>query len=82
MSSFILKFVAVDKLLHFLVSYGLTLTFSILTRNVFVSFVGVFLLGILKEVSDSRNPKNTFSVSDIVANTVGVVAGAIVALLI
>lgn len=81
MSSFILKYIAVDKLLHFVISYAMTLTLVVLTGALSLSVFLVFLVGLIKEALDAKQPGNLFSVGDVVANSLGIVSALLVALM-
>jgi hypothetical protein len=79
MSSFILKYVAADKLLHFLISYFLTITLALLSKEALLSSIVVLIIGLVKEIFDSKEAKNFFSILDLIANILGIaVAYAIV----
>jgi len=82
MSSFILKYIAVDKLLHFLVSYGVGLTLIILTKEKLLSLFVILIIGLGKEVLDSKQEKNFFSFEDMVANIAGIIAAGLIGLMI
>lgn len=82
MTSFILKYVATDKLLHFLISYGLTLSLIVASRQIVIPMLIVLAIGIIKEVLDSRSVGNFFSIGDLVADILGVIVAGLIGLLI
>lgn len=81
MSSFILKYVAVDKLLHFLISYSLSITGILLLKNKIIPLIIVFFIGLAKEVLDSKEVKNYFSIPDLIADVLGVAAAGMISYL-
>ncbi|WP_041468320.1 DUF2279 domain-containing protein [Chloroherpeton thalassium] len=73
-----------DKLLHFSYSFVFTVGLKTLGDNLLgfdqsaatISGAGLtFFLGFGKEVNDNRNPRNIFSVKDLVADVLGIAAG-------
>ena len=65
-----------DKIAHFSVSMNLVLIFSVFF-NLLPSAILALVLGSLKEVSDSFEDNNIFSKTDMLCNTLGVIAGVI-----
>ena len=72
-----------DKLIHF-VGYGLVSFCAVLffpdRRMRFLSVCGIFLLSIFAEVLQHFSSERTASLTDVLANFSGVLAGALVAL--
>lgn len=82
MSSFILKFVAVDKLLHFLISYSAVLTLYVLSHKLLLANAVTLAIGVTKEVLDSKQTGNYFSLGDLAADLIGMAAATAVLLLV
>jgi len=70
------KCIKIDKVYHFVISYSLLLTFS-LVLSLAVSVAVVFLIGVLKEIYDYRD-YGLFDIKDLVADAVGILAGVLI----
>lgn len=70
------KFIKIDKVYHFAVSYSLLLTFN-LVLSLAVSVAVVFLIGVLKEIYDYRD-YGLFDIQDLVADAIGILAGVLI----
>lgn len=70
------KFIKIDKVYHFVISYSLLLTFS-LVLSLAVSVAVVFLIGVLKEIYDYHD-YGLFDVKDLAADAAGISAGVLI----
>ena len=66
--------------LHYTLSAALTLAFALYV-NVLVAVCVVFAIGLLKELFDKHILKRKFGVGDFIADILGIISGAVVALI-
>lgn len=77
------SFRQVDKRAHMIGSYALTLSGSLLAQKSDLAYPELWgagfslLLGVAKEVKDSKTPGNYFSKADLIADGIGTTAGAL-----
>lgn len=64
--------IGIDKILHFLISAFLVTVAMSLISNILVSALIVLLIGIGKELYDKFINKTEFSVSDLIADVLGI----------
>ena len=75
-----------DKVLHFIFSFGIVTTLLYTLKNtkrkLEISIGITALIGVLKEVYDKYIKKGIFSIGDLMADAMGIMAGTIVTIIL
>ena len=72
--------IPLDKMLHFLMMFSINATLYAIYPNLWVLFIAPMVVGIGKEILDSRTPGNRFDFNDVIATVFGGIAYMIVVL--